>query len=58
MIAYLSTPKFIKTLTDISNELITQVDRAEYLKVELKKLNTALPASVYIPFVSCIILLS
>jgi len=50
--AYLSTPKFIKTLTDISNELITVTNRDEYLREELKKVNKMLPAAVYIPFVN------
>lgn len=50
--AYLSTPKFIKTLTDISNELITVLNRDDYLREELKKVNRLLPASVYIPFVN------
>lgn len=31
LIAYLSTPKFIKKLTDISDELITTPNRMEYL---------------------------
>ena len=50
--AYLSTPKFVKTLTDISNELITVANREEYLQEELLKLNRQLPAAVYIPFVN------
>ena len=50
--AYLSTPKFMKTLTDISNDLITVTNREEYLREELKKVNRLLPASVYIPFVN------
>jgi hypothetical protein len=29
---YLSTPKFIATLTDISEAIITQTDRKEYLR--------------------------
>ena len=52
MNAYLSTPKFVKTLTDISNELITVANRDEYLQEELLKLNRQLPAAVYIPFVN------
>ncbi len=51
--AYLSTPKFIKVLTDISNELIYQTDRGEFLKENLRKINKMLPAAVYIPFVNC-----
>ena len=49
---YLSTPKFVVALTDISLALIHQTDRKQYLKEELTKLNQRLPASVYIPFVS------
>ena len=52
MDAYLSTPKFIKALTDISNELITKVNKEEFLKDELKKVNLHLPAACYIPFVN------
>jgi hypothetical protein len=37
--AYLSTPKFVKTLTDISYELIAVPDREAYLNVELRKVN-------------------
>jgi hypothetical protein len=29
---FLSTPKFIATLTDISEAIITQTDRKEYLR--------------------------
>ncbi|CDW87840.1 phosphatidylinositol 4-kinase [Stylonychia lemnae] len=50
--SYLSTPKFIKTLTEISLKLITVANRDEYLKNEILKLNLSLPASVYIPFVN------
>ncbi len=53
--AYLSTPKFVKTLTDISEELITVANRTEYLREELKKVNLKLPGSVYLPFVSGIL---
>lgn len=52
MNAYLSTPKFIKHLTDISFELIAVQNRDEYLRIELKKINLKLPAAVYIPFVN------
>lgn len=48
----MSTPKFIKALTDISYELIAQPNKEDYLKEELKKINKFLPASVYIPFVN------
>ena len=50
--AYLSTPKFIKVLTDISHALIDITNRDDYLKEELKKINKMLPASVYIPLVN------
>jgi len=53
--AYLSTPKFIKALTDISHALIEISNRDDYLKEELKKINKMLPASVYIPLVNSII---
>jgi hypothetical protein len=49
---FLSTPKFIAFLTDISEALITQADRKEYLRDQLLSLNRRLPASVYIPFVN------
>jgi len=49
---FLSTPKFIMTLTDISLALIAQTNRQEYLKQELTKINQRLPAAVYIPFVN------
>ncbi len=50
--AYLSTPKFIMTLTDLSTELIEAPNRDEFLQRELKKINRKLPAAVYIPFVN------
>ena len=50
--SYLSTPNFIKRLTDISLELIHQPDQGAYLREELRKVNEMLPASVYIPFVN------
>ena len=50
--AYLSTPKFIMTLTDLSLELIAQPNRGEFLQAELKKINHKLPAAVYLPFVN------
>lgn len=49
---YLSTPSFIKQLTDISYELIHQPNQAAFLSAELKKVNEQLPGAVYIPFVS------
>ena len=48
--AYLSTPRFIKYLTDISEIISKETDKKAALKRELKKLNSYLPASVYIPF--------
>lgn len=50
--AYLSTPKFVTRLTDISYQLIAETNRTEYLKTEILKINKMLPASVYIPFVN------
>jgi hypothetical protein len=52
MNAYLSTPKFIMCLTDLSLELIEQPDRDGFLQQELKKINRKLPAAVYLPFVN------
>ncbi len=52
MNSYLSTPKFVMMLTDISLKLIDVPDREEYLKSELKYINKVLPSSVYIPFVN------
>jgi hypothetical protein len=43
---------FIKRLTDISDELITQPNQIQYLKEKLKEVNAKLPAAVYMPFVS------
>jgi len=48
--AYLSTPRFIKYLTDISEVISKEQDKKAALKRELIKLNQHLPASVYIPF--------
>jgi hypothetical protein len=48
--AYLSTPRFIKYLTDISELISSEQDKKAALTRELRKLNTHLPASVYIPF--------
>lgn len=52
LLGYLSTPKLIKTLTDISHAIIPVVDRKAYLKEALTAINRKLPASVYIPFVN------
>ena len=55
--SFLSTPKFIKHLTDIAEILGqmhgTRQDKLLRLKEELKKVNEQLPATVYIPFVNC-----
>lgn len=48
--AYLSTPRFIKYLTDISELISKEQDKKAALKRELRKLNQSLPAAVYIPF--------
>ena len=53
MHAYLSTPKFIKYLTDISDMLIVATNKEQTLREELRKLNYFLPASTYVPMVSC-----
>jgi hypothetical protein len=50
--SYLSTPLFVKKLTELSEEIITVANRDDYLKEELKKINNILPAAVYLPFVS------
>lgn len=52
MNAYLSTPKFITILTDLTLDLIHQTNRDDFLQAELKKINHRLPAAVYIPFVN------
>jgi hypothetical protein len=54
--AFLSTPKFIKSLSDISLSLsemknVQKDEKLRILKSQLKKINKYLPASVYIPFV-------
>ena len=53
---FLSTPKFIKCLTDISLSLsISKASKEEKLRLlreELFKINQHLPSSVYIPFVN------
>lgn len=49
---FLSTPKFIKALADLSDDLIGLPDQKAYLKNALAEINKALPAAVYIPFVS------
>lgn len=53
--AYLSTPQFINTLTDLSDEVMLQPtpeDKKRFLKQQLCTINKKLPAQVYIPFVS------
>ena len=53
MRSFLSTPKFIKALADLSDDLIGLPDQKTYLKNALQEINKHLPAAVYIPFVSC-----
>jgi len=50
--AYLSTPRFIKYLTDLSSELMTCDNKLGTLREELAKINSKLPSNVYIPFVN------
>tara|TARA_B110000285_G_C15111413_1_gene611337 strand:- start:867 stop:1382 length:516 start_codon:yes stop_codon:yes gene_type:complete len=53
--AHLSTPSFIKTLTDLSDDVMTYQTMQEkkiFLKQQLCRINRRLPAQVYIPFVS------
>ena len=53
--AYLSTPQFIKTLTDLSDEVMkytTPEEKKLFLKKRLCEINKKLPSQVYIPFVS------
>jgi len=53
--AYLSTPSFIKTLTDLSDDVMkyqTPKEKKHFLKKQLCQINKKLPAQVYIPFVS------
>jgi hypothetical protein len=49
---YLSTPRFVKYLTDVSSDLLTTNNKVEKLRGELTKLNEKLPANIYIPFVT------
>ena len=53
---FMSTPKFIKCLTELSQTLGLMKDapkseKKDILKAELIKLNQQLPATVYVPFV-------
>lgn len=53
---FLSTPRFILSLTEISQKLgmmkdVSKKEKTEILKKELVRINQHLPASVYIPFV-------
>ena len=54
--SFLSTPKFIKALTDLSltlsKEKAPKDVKLKMLKEEIRKINEHLPASVYIPFVN------
>jgi hypothetical protein len=54
---FLSTPKFINCLTDISSNLslmknVPKSVKLTHLKQNLKRINSVLPAAVYIPFVN------
>jgi len=51
-VAYSSTPKFVKYLTDLSSDLMACDNKLAVLKEELEKLNMKLPSAVYIPFIS------
>ena len=46
----MSTPSFIKYLTDLSIVILSTENKLEMLKNELRQLNLKLPATVYIPF--------
>jgi len=48
----MSTPSFIKYLTDLSFVILGADNKLKTLKNELRQLNLKLPATVYIPFVS------
>ena len=48
--SFLSTISFIDILTQISHALLKTPRKTDFLKEELIKLNTLLPAGVYIPF--------
>lgn len=48
----MSTPSFIKYLTDLSVVILATENKLETLKNELRQLNLKLPATVYVPFVS------
>ena len=53
--AYLSTPQFINTLTDLCDEVMkfhNPQDKMKHLKKRLCEINRKLPAQVYLPFVS------
>ena len=54
--SYFSTPNFIKQLCDLSEKLVEFMkDRGrqvDYLQQDLKRINSKLPAAVYIPFLS------
>ena len=48
---FLSTPKFLKFLTDISISISKEENKKDALIAHLRQLNNYLPAAVYIPFV-------
>ena len=51
--AYLSTPKFIKYLTDLSIKISDLDDRKLAVEDGILKLNQSLPSTIYIPFTNC-----
>ena len=53
--AYLSTPSFMKTLTDLADDVMlyqTPEEKKAFLTRRLCEINQKLPAQVYIPFVN------
>lgn len=51
--AYLSTPKFIKYLTDLSIKISDLDDKKLAVEDGILKLNQSLPSTIYIPFTNC-----
>jgi hypothetical protein len=56
LVAFHSTPSFVKALTDIAKKLsklnLPKEKKHEELKEELRIINRKLPAACYIPFVN------
>jgi hypothetical protein len=48
----MSTPNFMKDLTDLSNDIVQSDNKEEVMKEGLEKINQYLPSSIYIPFVN------